>query len=382
MFQAGADIRIDVNAGRENLTLNVVDNLTAVDGVGYVAAMLSTNAYVRYTEQDYYPYYGTGVQNRSIRVFAVQPSEWYTAAFWLPYFAYSGDPQTSLQRLAESNTSVITSFKPVTSRSYSPAGPTITYGDTLELTITGMSWVNRSVCTIVDVLGEDLAGQGRTYFPGQPDVSDFLIINLPYVQSCLRTASIDRLYIHLKENANYTKVIQALAAIAPDSFRTIDSGLERMDDALASRAGRAIFGVYTLNILFSLAFLTIGIGIVSVERVHKLRRQLSVFRALGGETKSISISVAVETLVSLMIAAAIGSLLSLVLAYLLMKVPLTFFGTQTATVWSRLPIGLVVPTELLLSIVGLTFLCSLCSTFIVTRRGLGANIAEEIQVEE
>ncbi len=379
MFESGADVRIDISSGKENLTLNIVNNLTAVDGVSSVAAMFSTNAYIRYADASYF---GTVMQNRSIRMFAVQPSKWFQAGFWLPYFAYSGDPQASLQRLAQSNSSVITSFKPVISRSYSPSGETVTYGNSLELTVQGTSWVNRSTCTIVDVLAQNLEGQGETYFPGQPDLSDFLIINLPYVQSCLRTAKIDSLYIHLNDNANYTKVIQDLHSIAPDSFKTIDSGLKRIDDALASRAGRAVFGVYTLNIVFSVAFLTLGVGLVSVERIHKLRRQLSVFRAIGGETRSISISVAVETVVGLMIAAAIGALLSLVLTYLFMKIPLMFFGTETAAIWSRLPIGLVIPTELLLSIVGLTFLCSLCSTLIVTKRGLSANIAEEIQVEE
>jgi hypothetical protein len=65
-----------------------------------------------------------------------------------------------------------------------------------------------------------------------------------------------------------------------------------------------------------------------------------------------------------------------------MTIPLVFFGTGTSTLWPRLPIQLAIPSQLLLSIVGLAFLCSLCTTFIVTKKGLTKNIAEEIQVEE
>lgn len=380
MFQAGADIRVDVSSGEENITLSIMGNLTTIEGIESAAAMLSTNAYVRYTEwTDYYGYY---TQNRSIRMFAVQPSEWYQAGFWQPYFALSGNPQASLQRLVESNSTVITSFKPILSRSYTPFGQTVTYGDTLTLTVVGTGWKNQSVCTIVDVLGDDPAGQGRAYFPGQPDLTDFLIINLRYVHACLRTTKIDSLYIRLRQDANFSQVIEKVHDVAPGSFKTIDSGLKRIDDALALRSGRSIFGVYTLNLAFSITYLTIGIAIVSIERIGKLRRQLSVFRALGGEPKSIAMSIMVETAVGLLIAAAIGSLLSLLLTYLIMKVPLMFFGSLTATLWSRLPIELVIPTELLLSIVGFTFLCSLCSTFIVTKRGLSVGIAEDIQVEE
>jgi len=379
MFQAGSDITIDVNPGRENVTLSIMDNVTTVTGVSSAAAMFSVTGYVRYRQEGYF---GSVFENRSIRVFGVQAHEWYRAGFWLPYFAYSRNPEASLERLAESNASVITSFRPIISHVDTSTGPIYTYGNSIDVTLVGTSWTNKSACTIVDVLGEDQTASGKRYFPGEPDLNDFLIINLAYVQSCVRTVKIERIYIHTEENTNYTQVIDSLYRIAPDSFKHINSGLKRIDDALGARSGRSIFGVYTLNLLFSLTYLTIGMAIVSIDRVRRLRRQLSVFRALGGQTKSITVSVLVETATGVLIAAAIGGLLGLVLSSLIMTLPLTFFGTETAALWSRLPVQIVIPVELLLSIVGLTFLCTLFTTFIVTRRGLTRNIAEEIQVEE
>lgn len=379
MFEAGADVRIDVKPGLENVTLDMIDNITSVPGVQSAAAMLSVNTYVTYQQESWM---GTETVNTSMTVFGVQPTEWYESAFWLEYFAYSRTPYLSLHQLAQSNTSVISSFRPVIVTQFTPTGVVVTYSNNITLWLRTMSWVNHSHCTIVDVLCQDKGGGGVKYFPGEPDIDSFLIINLAYLHGCTNTSRVNRFYVHLEDGANYTRVIQDLYDMAPNSYASIESGLREIDKTLEAQAGRSIYGVYTLNVLFSLTYLTIGMAVISGERARRLRKQMSVLRALGAGYRPVTLSALLDTFVGVLIAAAIGGLLGLVLSSSISQIPLAYIGTETSVLWNRLPVLLVIPMHLILSIIGLTLLFSLSATYIATKRSLTRNLAEEIQSAE
>jgi len=99
MFQVGADVVIDINSSFTNVTIDLLDNITAVDGVAHASPMFRTTAYTQYWDAQYFG--GRYYNNRSISVYGVDPETWVQSAFWLDYFTYYSVPSTSIARLSE-----------------------------------------------------------------------------------------------------------------------------------------------------------------------------------------------------------------------------------------------------------------------------------------
>ncbi|MFX1560791.1 MAG: hypothetical protein ACFFBL_09400, partial [Promethearchaeota archaeon] len=99
-FETGADIAVEVDPTLSNVTMDLIENLTAVEGVALVSPMLRVTGYIQYWNA--YAY-GSGENiNRTISVYGVQPDTWIQAAFWLDYFTMQDRPQSSIARLNES----------------------------------------------------------------------------------------------------------------------------------------------------------------------------------------------------------------------------------------------------------------------------------------
>ncbi|MFQ5833537.1 MAG: FtsX-like permease family protein [Candidatus Thorarchaeota archaeon] len=379
-FETGADIKIDIKPSLDNVTNALLEDISLVEGVESVSGVLETDGHVGYWTSDY----GTRRYVRTpITVFGVQPVQWLESAFWLPYFTKDGTPWTSLPLLEADNTSVLTSFKPVDHYTggwqYTPV-----YGNALTLELEAPAWTNSSDCTIVDVLADSYEGGygGRTYLPGESGATFFVAANLAYVQACLNTTRINKVYVNLEPGANYTKALVDLNEVAPNSFDKIASSEALVDAALESRAGQSIYGAYTLNVIFSFLYLTAGILIVSMVRFRKLRRQFSIMRALGSEPRPIITSVLLESVTGIAMAATIGTLVGLLLTSLVIQLPLIYMGSMTALLWNRLPVMLAVSVPMLTGILGAAVLFTLAATYFVVVRNLRANIAQEIQYME
>ena len=379
-FEVGADISIEVMPGLENVTLDILGNITAIDGVNHASGMLKTEAEAGYWMSDY----GTRIwMNQSITVYGVQPNDWLNSAFWLDYFTKDTLPRDSIPQLALDNTSILTSFKPVdhyivTNYQYTPV-----YSDSLTLTLRALYWENVSECTIIDVMAESYdAYSGNTYLPGESSAINFLVINLDYIHACLNVSRINKIYVDLAEGANHTQVMRDINEVAPNSFQSIDSSQALIDAALESRAGQSIYGAYTLNVAFAFLYLTAGVLIVAMVRFAILRRQFSVMRALGAESRTILVAVLVESLTGVVLAAIIGAVVGLLLTSFVIQLPLIYMGSLTITLWNRLPVLLAVPTALLITILGAAVLSTLAATYIVVAKNLRRNIAQEIQYTE
>ncbi|MFW9844611.1 MAG: FtsX-like permease family protein, partial [Candidatus Thorarchaeota archaeon] len=387
MFQTGADITIDINPVLTNITMDLVANISAIEGVSHVSPMYRTTGYAQYWNAYYF---GSGQNyNRTITVFGVEPESWIESAFWLDYFTYYGLPQNSIPLLSEPGTTelnIITSFKPVshyivdsiTGARYPQ------YSDYIDLQIISESSRNVTECTIVDLMTSTLSDEsmGQTYVPGEPDATDFIVADIDFIHASMNNTRVTKFYIDLEPGANYTRAMQDISEIAPHSFNDLESPYTSIDDVLDSRATQSIYGTYTLNVLFSLVYLTIGMIIVSIVRVRGLRKQFSVVRALGAPNKSIIVASLTETLLGILVAAAIGGTIGISLSILLMNIPLLHMGTTTQTLWTRLPVQLVVPLPLISVVVGVSIGASLLATYFVLVRTLKLNIAEEIQYNE
>ncbi len=386
MFETGADVTIDISPTLANITMDLVANISAVEGVAHVSPMYRTTAYVQYWNAYHF---GSGENiNRTITVFGVEPGSWIESAFWLDYFTYYDYPQNSIASLSESNEdgiNILSSFKPVYSYTVDSLGMRYPqYSDILDLQIITPGWSNLTECTIVDLMTSTLSDRsaGQTYVPGESDASDFIVADIDYIHSCMNTTRVTKFYIDLDPGTNYTKVMNDINAIAPYSLTDIESPYTSIERVLDSRAAQSIYGTYTLNVIFSLIYLTIGMLIVSVVRVRGLRKQFSVLRALGTPNRSIIIASIAETSIGVLIAAAIGGTVGITLAYLLMEIPLLHMGVSTLSLWARLPVQLVLPLPLISAIIALAIGVSLIATYLVLVRTLKLNIAEEIQYNE
>ncbi len=386
-FQTGSDIVVDVDSTLDNVTIDLVANITAIQGVAQVSPMFRTTGYVQYWNAYMF---GTGENiNRSISVYGVQSNTWASTAFFLDYFTQAGTPAESIPRLSEyseDDVSVITSFKPIAlytidslTQIQSPV-----YSNFLDLQIFSPGWYNESQCTITDLMVNtlDQYAMPQTYFPGEIDASDFLIMDLDLLHSWINSTKVTRFYVDLEPGSNYTQALIDINSIAPDSFTNVESAYEHIDAVLDSRATQSIYGAYTLNVIFSLLYLSVGMTIVSTVRVRGLRKQLSVLRALGTESKSMIVAALADTSISLLLAALIGGVIGVTLAVLLLNVPLLYMGIATSQLWSRLPVFLIIPWFLVFAIVGIAVIVSLLATFLVLNRTLKLNIAEEIQYTE
>jgi len=386
MFQTGADIAIDINPALTNVTTDLVDKIAAVDGVSHVSPMLVTSGYIQYWSA---LTFGGGEQhNRSITVFGVDPESWLNSAFWLDYFTLYRLPAVSIPQLSDMSgdrLNIMTSFKPVEKYTIDSIGSRYpVYSNYLNLQL--ISETNRNVtsCVITDLMASTVSDHstGRSYVPGEPDARDFLVADLNFVQSQLNTTQVSKFYIKIDPAANYTRIMDDIHAIAPYSFENIECALSNINAVLDTRAAQSIYGTYTLNVLFSIIYLTIGMSIVSIVRVRGLRKQYSVLRALGAPNKSIIVASLIETGVGVLLAAIIGGAIGLCLALLLMNVPLLYMGLSTTSVWNRLPVQPVVPIPLISAIIGISFAVALIAAYYVVIRTLKLNIAEEIQYNE
>lgn len=375
LFQTGSDVVIKVNPGFENVTLDLLENITSVDGVKSATAMLSAQGRVIYSNDEYGITY---FYNNSIEIYGVQIENWYESGFWLDYFTHDNHPSISMTRMSESIENVMTSFRPA---AFLREGGVIEYGDEITIQLESPTWKNTTDCTIVDVLADSpsLFHQKSTYLPGHSDSGYFVVANIELLHGCLNTSRVDQFYVKLEAGTNHTQVGRTLRSVAPSSFASIEVAQELIDDAMNSRAGHSIFGTYTLNVMFSLIYLSGGVFIVSLIRFGRLRRQFSVMRAMGAETRSITYAVIADSVVGLLLASIAGVVIGLILAQLSLQLPLMYIGAGTASLWNRLRVVLIVPFGLLGGIIVTAVVFTLGITYLVAARNLRRNIAQEIQ---
>lgn len=380
-FYTGADVTATVKDGLSNVTLDLLQNITSIDGVESACPVLKTRASITYYS---YPLHGTiwELHNESVLLYAVDPDAWKTSAFWMPYFTFTNPPDQAISLMMQNDTCVLSSFRPIVRWISQGYTQTPVFGDHVTLELKTGSQTNRAQLSIVDVLSSTEGAGGTTYLPGEPNENRFIAIDLNFVQRSLNTSMVNKFLIKMKPGADYKQVMSDVYSIAPSSFQSIESPYTGIDRVRESKAAESIYGVYTLNVLFAIVFLSIGMAIVVSVRMGLLRKQLSVMRALGTESGSIRSSLFIDTLLSVLIAAVIGVTMGFVLASFSMLMPLVYIGKDSLVMWNRLPILLAVPLVPLGLILGISVSFALIASLLVTRSALRKNIAEEIQYAE
>jgi hypothetical protein len=57
-------------------------------------------------------------------------------------------------------------------------------------------------------------------------------------------------------------------------------------------------------------------------------------------------------------------------------------GIATAVTWSRLPMVVLVPVGLVLAIITIAMVASIASTYLMARKGLNVNIADDMRLSD
>lgn len=376
MYNVGADIVINVDENLRNVTNDIVAEIEAIEGVNSVSALLKIYGRTLYLQAS--GLYEPILVNMSVPIYGIDPVSWVRSAFLLPYFALSGSPSESIPLLATDETNVISSFMPV--QQYMTGRPI--YNNSVSVVIQVDNHNHELNCSIVDVMSTDYATRSVSYFPGEQDIRDFLIMNISYVHNILNTTRVNKIYIDLAADTNYTRVMNDIRTIANFTSEEVISAQEDIDQVLDSRTGQSIYGVYTLNLLFSLIYLTAGLMIISIVKNRRLQKQFSILRALGTPNSSIVRSVLMDTGIGLLLGILIGLMVGLFLSLLLLQIPLAFLGSTTEIVWFQLPVILVLPLPLLSGIILLSFLSAFATTYIATKKSLGSNLADDFRHNE
>jgi len=378
-FYTGADITIKVKNSLNNVTLDMLENLTEVDGVASVCPVLKVNQYVSFWSYDWNR---RVFYNQSMLLYGVDPSAWLESAFWLPYFTLDNSPEGAIALMLASETNVLSSFRPIDHYIGEGYNQRPVYGDEISLSLRTDDYVNVTEMNIVDVMAGSNEMWGEKYLQGEPSESQFVVVDLDFLQRYLNTTSVNKFLIRITPDANYTDVMRDLYDVAPNSFESVESPYTGLEQVQNSKAGQTIYGVYTLNVLFTIIYLSIGMMIVASVRIQNLRKQFSVLRALGTDAKEIIRSVLMDTSLSVLISLGIGALIGLILASYSINMPLIYFGTTTLNMWQRLPVFLAIPWVTLGIIISVSFAFALLSSYFVTKSTLRKNIAEEIQYAE
>ncbi|MFQ5833543.1 MAG: FtsX-like permease family protein [Candidatus Thorarchaeota archaeon] len=392
-YEVGADIVVNVIPGLENVTSDLVNEIEEIDGVMTSSGILEVGATAEFWND-----WGGNLWRfrRRATIFGVDGTDFVGSAFFMPYFTHYQSPVSSFQQIDDNHSKVIASFMPIIGYETTLLGERVAvFSDEVVLEVYSTNGVHRSNYTIADVMADYPGGFspqgwwfGRTpiystvYFPGESSVDLFVVVNLDHLHTVLSSKRLSKIYVDLEPGADYSQVMDEIAALAPNSFTSIDSPLPSIDEILDTRAGQTIYGAYSLNIMFSVLYLTVGTSLVMTAKIRKMRKSFSILRALGSEPETITNAMLVDTTTGLILGAVIGAISGYMLTLIVLSLPLTYLGLSTAVSWEGLPVTMAFRLELIVGIVIVCFIFSLAATYVVMRRGLSVDIAQDLSASE
>jgi len=391
IFYEGADVVIDVKPGLNNVTSDMIDRFLEVEGVQSASAMMITAAQVTFNMEWNGNIY---LFNSSMPIIGIQPQEWIQSAFLKPYFTYYHNPIYSILKLEESENNVITSFKPIIGYSIDNFGNSVpTLIENIGVELIGPEEKHNLNCTIIDVMADDPASitpslylttsfSGRSYLPGFESLEQFVMFDIDVLHNYLNSSEVNKFYIKLESGADYVQVMENLGACAPNSFEKISSPYSEIDAVLDTRAGQTIYGAYSLNVIFSMLYLSAGVTLLVTMKINKMRKHYSLLRALGTQTNTITITVLFDSTITILLGALSGIVIGVILTLIVFQMPLTYLGLASTVVWDRLPLTISIPIQLMSTIIFVAISFSLLATYFVIHRSLQTNIAEDIQHSE
>ncbi len=390
-FQTGADVVAIVNSAQSNVTIELAENITRVEGVVNAAAMLKVSTYAQF----WLNWYGSVWQtNRTMTVYGVQLDNWLDSAFILPYSTYYETPENAYAMIEGDSSKVLGSFKPIIDYETGYFGERVPiYDDIVTLRLRGRNETHHVNCSIVDVLASGPGGYRpstygytnfyeETYFPGERGGNAFFVMDIDEMHNITDSQRVTKFYIRLEEGANYTQVMEDIWSISPSSFTSLETPYDDIDSILDSRAGQSIYGAYTLNVVFSILYLTAGITLVITMKIRNLRKHFSLLRALGTDAGSIERAVLMDSLLGTSLGLITGVIVGFLVTAIMLQMPVMYLGLSSGVSWELLPLTITIPYGLLAIIVGTALVFSVLVTRAIICKALAVDIADDLKLVE
>jgi ABC-type lipoprotein release transport system permease subunit len=374
LFDYGAQIVVEANPNVEESNLASVNKIRNITGVADAAGILEVPLNVVY--QIAGPY-STETYTKRFTIVGVESPQWASASFFLPYFTKTESAAEDLKQMATNTSLVLSSFLPILGfdvkpdYSYEPV-----YGDKVML-LSGTQGVNQTL-RIIDILSVDGERDSETFLPGYPGATGFLVVNIKLLFSILGTNRISRVVVKTEPGSDHKEIMASVRSSLGPSFISIKSAFDEVDAILSTRASQSIYGIYSLNLLFSVFYLTVGMTIVTYEKNKRMSKQYSILRALGTDPGTVGFAVMIDVLIAVGFSCIAGAAVATVMVIMVIHTPLVYLSASLPLDWDVLPISIAVPWLGLAAVLAIAFLFSIISTLALTRRMLRVSIAEDI----
>ncbi len=378
LFDNGAEIVVDVDDAAFDNNLELVDRVRSIDGVAEAAGILEYALDIVY--QIAGPY-ATETYTKRFSIIGVESPAWGVASFSLPYFTQSAPLKDDLQVMAENTSLVLSSFRPITGFSVRPDYSYETvYGNEITL-LSYIEGVNRSL-EIIDLLSVDGALDSETYLPGHPDLINFLVVNIDLLHEMLGGDKISKIVVKTDEWSNHQTILSNINSVLGQSVLSIKSAQNRLEEILSTKSSQSIFGIYTLNLLFSILYLTLGMIIVTYDKIRGMSKQLSILRAMGTDVQSLIRAIMSDAMVSIGISCIIGSVVAVSMIMMVIHTPSIYVGSALLSEWFVLPISVTIAFEKIFAFVFIGFLFPIISALIIIRIQMRTGIADDLRNTE
>lgn len=375
LFDYGAEIVVDVDTSLNESGLDLVEQVRNIDGVTEAAGLLEYALYVEYRITG--PY-ATEIYKGRFPIIGVECPEWGLASFSLPYFTESAPLDESLQMMAENASFILSSFRPIVGFSINPDYSYETnYGKTVLL-LSETGGFNQSL-EIIDILSVDGAIDTETYLPGYPGLTNFLVVNINLLHEMVGTDGISKIVIETDEGSDHKAMISQISTLLGAKALSIASSQERLEEILTTRGSQSIFGIYTLNLLFSILYLTVGMIIVTYDKARGMSKQFSILRAIGTDIPSLTRAILSDAFVSICLSCIIGSIVAMTMILMVIHSPMIYIGSSLLSDWFLLPLTISFAFDKIFAFVAIGFVFPLVSTYLIARMKLRVSIADDLR---
>ncbi len=374
LFDYGADIVVNLDSTAAESNLGIVNRIRNISGVADAAGVLEHPLNVVY--QIAGPY-STETYIKQFTIVGVESPEWASASFFLPYFTNTNTAVKDLDQMATNTSLVLSSFLPVLGFDVNPDySYTPVYGD--KIVLLSESRGENQTLKIIDLLSVDGGTDSQTFLPGHPGITRFLVVNIRLLFSILGTNQISRVVVKANPGSDHQTIMARIRSSLGAPLLSVKSAFDEIDAILSTRASQSIYGIYSLNLLFSVFYLTFGMVIVTYEKNKRMSKQYSIVRALGMESKAVAFAVMIDVVIAVTLSCIIGAAVAVVMIQMVVHTPLVYLSANQSLDWGMLPISMNVPWLGLAALLVVGFLFSILSTLVLTRIMLRVSIAEDI----
>ncbi|RLI62807.1 MAG: hypothetical protein DRO67_06830, partial [Candidatus Asgardarchaeum californiense] len=228
--------------------------------------------------------------------------------------------------------------------------------------------------------------------------SSFLIVNASHLRSFSFKETTNYIFIKTKKNINVTSVANEILQKFKDKITEIHVAEVTREAILSRKDNVILFGFFIQMSFYMVIFLSLGIIVISINKIKRYRKEYAILRALGFTEKQFiiyfSLDMFLPFIVSLLAALVIALIAGLYVAtpeFMLRYLDLStligessFFGQEVSAIYyyeNILPVECTIPLATWIQIIGIIALSILTSIMLMLLAVKKLNISQELKFE-